>query len=155
MRVRYAPFGCLLATTFLDVREWLAGSRPSHSTIGPGHCSALAWDSSARGSSCIWADCSRINRKCLGIVYSGRVMDSRCGCARCGRTGVDLVNRHGRCVCSNYSGGTRRHVGDDRSRRLVDRCPAFRKKVYRWLIEGPLPHSVPQKVGKSGTPSNE
>jgi hypothetical protein len=47
--VRYAPLRCLLATTILDVREWLAGLRPSHSTIGPGHCSALPWDSSARG----------------------------------------------------------------------------------------------------------
>jgi hypothetical protein len=38
-----------LATTLLDVREWLAGLRPSHSTIGPGHCSALPWDGCAQG----------------------------------------------------------------------------------------------------------
>ena len=96
MRVRYARFGCLLATTILNVRKWLAGSRPSHSTIGPGHCSALPWDSSAQESPCGWADFAGLNRKCPGPVYSGRLMDSRNGCARRGRAGVDRPDRRWR-----------------------------------------------------------
>jgi hypothetical protein len=149
-----------LATTILQLRERLAGLRPSHSTIGPGHRSALPWGNCAQGGPCRWADCAGINRKCPGTVYSGRLMDSRSGSARRGRAGVDRLDKLRRRVGVNYSGGPWRHIGDDRSRCLVDRCSALRKKENRKLNTLRALPCVPQKsdnhatYGTKNIPSN-
>lgn len=122
-----------LATTIFNVREWLAGLRSSHSTIGPRHRSALPRGSSILGRPCGRADCAGVNRKCAGPIHSGRPLDSRSGNSCRGRASMVRLDWRRRSVCRNYFGNIWRHVGHDRPRRLVNRCSTFRKKVYRRL----------------------
>jgi len=121
----------LLATTLLDVREWLAGLRTSHSTISPGHCAALPRHSSAQRHPCARASYSAIDRKCPGLAHSRRLMDSRSGNARRGRASMDRFDRRWRRVDGSDSRGPWRHPGNDRSWRMVHRCPSFRTEAHR------------------------
>jgi hypothetical protein len=97
-----------------------------------------------------------MDRKCPGLVYSRRLMDSCSGHADCGRAGVGCRGRPRRCVHGNYFGGAWWRVSDDRSWCLVGRCSPFREEVYRWLKLIRREHStLPPKVGKMTTPWNE
>lgn len=150
-QISYPSMGCCAAAVF-HVCRWLAGRRSFIASIVHGRRADQFWDRRyARGATATndrSADGGHRGRD----RPPGRPVNARIGSACRYRKNVDrmpaILHAFGRSLDCARADNPRGNPGNDRARRLVDRCPAIRQKAHRPLraVRSPKSGTLPLSI---------